>query len=73
MYVSVKMLAVQEGCSVDTVFRNYRAMEQSGLYPMAVKQSGGIKIDPEAYNDFLCQRRRLKINRIEKERSSREE
>lgn len=60
MYISVKALALQEGCSVSTVMRNVHRMETSGMYPKAVKESGGLKIDPEAYNDYLCKERRLK-------------
>ena len=62
MYISVKALALQEGCSVQQVYRNIYELEQTGMYPLAVKESGGLKIDPEAYNSFLCRRRRLKVD-----------
>lgn len=62
MYISVKALAMQEGCSISTVWANVRKMELTGMYPNATKESGGLKIDPEAYNSFLCRRRRLKVD-----------
>lgn len=65
MYVSIKDLAVREGCSVSQVYRNVREMEDSGLYPQGVKESGGLKIRVEDYDDFLCRRRRIKVGREE--------
>ena len=62
MYISVKALALQEGCSVQQVYRNIYELEQTGMYPLAVKESGGLKIDPEQYNRFLCRRRRAKVD-----------
>lgn len=63
MYVSIKDLAVREGCSVSQVYRNVREMESSSLYPQGVKESGGLKINVDNYDDFLCRRRRKKIGR----------
>lgn len=65
MYVSIKDLAVREGCSVSQVYRNVREMESSSLYPQGVKESGGLKINVDNYDDFLCRRRRKKIGRAE--------
>ena len=65
MYVSIKDLAVREGCSVSQVYRNVREMESSSLYPQGVKESGGLKINVDNYDDFLCRRRRKKIGRKE--------
>lgn len=62
MYISVKALAIQEGCSERQIYRNVCEMEATDMYPYAVKESGGLKIDPEAYNSFLCRKRRLKID-----------
>lgn len=62
MYISVKALAIQEGCSERQIYRNVCEMEATDMYPNAVKESGGLKIDPEAYNSFLCRRRRLKVD-----------
>ena len=62
MYISVKALAIQEGCSLALIYQNVKQMEETGMYPNAVKESGGLKIDPEAFNSFLCRKRRLKIN-----------
>ena len=62
MYISVKALAMQEGCSERQIYRNVCEMEATDMYPYAVKESGGLKIDPEAYNSFLCRRRRLKVD-----------
>lgn len=62
MYISVKALALQEGCSVDLIYLNIKEMEATDMYPYAVKESGGLKIDPEAYNSFLCRKRRLKVD-----------
>ncbi|MBQ1292815.1 MAG: hypothetical protein IIY21_02170 [Clostridiales bacterium] len=65
MYVSIKDLAVREGCSVSQVYRNVREMESSSLYPQGVKESGGLKINVDNYDDFLCRRRRKKVGREE--------
>lgn len=62
MYISVKALALQEGCSYQLIYQNIKEMEATDMYPYAVKESGGLKIDPEAYNSFLCRRRRLKVD-----------
>ena len=62
MYISVKALALQEGCSVDLIYLNIKEMEATDMYPLAVKESGGLKIDPEQYNRFLCRRRRAKVD-----------
>lgn len=62
MYISVKALALQEGCSYQLIYQNIKEMEATDMYPYAVKESGGLKIDPEAYNSFLCRKRRLKID-----------
>lgn len=62
MYISVKALAIQEGCSERQIYRNVCEMEATDMYPNAIKESGGLKIDPEAYNSFLCRRRRLKVD-----------
>ena len=62
MYISVRALAMQEGCSEKQIYRNIAELERTGMYPDAVKESGGLKIDPEAYNSFLCRRRRLKVD-----------
>lgn len=62
MYISVKALALQEGCSVDLIYLNIKEMEATDMYPYAVKESGGLKIDPDAYNRFLCRKRRLKVD-----------
>lgn len=65
MYVSIKDLAVREGCSVSQIYRNVREMESSSLYPQGVKESGGLKINVDNYDDFLCRRRRKKVGREE--------
>ena len=73
MYISVKALAMQEGCSERQIYRNVCEMEATDMYPNAVKESGGLKIDPEQYNRFLCRRRRAKVdqkkNKTEKKSS----
>jgi hypothetical protein len=63
MYVSIKELAVREGISEAQIYRNVHQMEASGRYPQAVKESGGLKIRTDDYDDFLCFRRRMKIGR----------
>lgn len=65
MYVSIKVLAEREGCSASQVYRNVREMESSSLYPQGVKESGGLKINVDNYDDFLCRRRRIKVGREE--------
>ena len=47
MYVTQKTLAASEGCSIDTIIRIRKRMEQSGRYPDAVKKTGVIKICKE--------------------------
>ena len=38
MYVTQKTLAASEGCSIDTIIRIRKRMEQSGRYPDAVRK-----------------------------------
>ena len=60
MYVSIKDLAVREGCSVSQVYRNVREMERSGLYPNGVMQVGKVRVSKEDFEDFLLRKRRMK-------------
>ena len=60
MYVSIKDLAVREGCSVSQVYRNVREMERSGLYPNGVMQVGKVRVSREDFEDFLLRKRRMK-------------
>lgn len=60
MYVTTKMLAEMEGCSVKTIDRIRMRMEDSGLYPNGVKRTGTIKINVEDFNDFALKERREK-------------
>ena len=56
--LSVGQLAAREGCSESLIRKRVRELERSGLYPRAVKQLGGLKIDPEQFEDFIFRRRR---------------
>jgi hypothetical protein len=58
MYVTTKMLAEREGCSVKTIDRIRLRMERSGLYPNAVKRTGTIKIRTEDFDDYVLRERR---------------
>ena len=58
MYVTTKMLAEREGCSVKTIDRIRLRMERSGLYPKAVKRTGTIKIRTEDFDDYVLRERR---------------
>ena len=60
MYVTAKMLAEREGCSVTTINRIRIRMEKSGRYPNAVKRTGTIKIKEEDFDDFTLRERRNK-------------
>jgi hypothetical protein len=60
MYVTQKMLAASEGCSVKTIERIRLRMEASGLYPNAVKKTGIIKINAEDFQAFCLAERREK-------------
>ena len=60
MYVTTKMLAEREGCSVKTIDRIRLRMERSGLYPNAVKRTGTIKINAEDFQAFCLAERREK-------------
>lgn len=58
MYCTMRMLAAEYHCSVDTIRRRVAEMERSGLYPMAVRRIKGMEIDMEQFERFCCQRKR---------------
>ena len=60
MYVTAKMLAEREGCSVTTINRIRIRMEKSGLYPQGVKRTGSIKINVDDFDAFTLRERRTK-------------
>lgn len=60
LLLSVKQLAVREQCSESIIRKRVREMEKTGLYPQAVKQLGGIKINVEQFEDYIYRRRREK-------------
>lgn len=60
MYLSIKQLAAREGVTERTIYRHVERMEATGLYPEAVKQIGGLKVDPEAFDRYATRERRMK-------------
>lgn len=58
MYVSVKMLAAQEGCSVSTISRIVKEMRESGRYPTAIRRAGKVQVSTEDFEDYVRRRER---------------
>jgi hypothetical protein len=58
MYVEPLMLATKYDCSIATISRCIREMEDSGRYPTAVQRIGRIKVDDEAFDHFTKTRKR---------------
>lgn len=53
---SLKMLASVYGVSEATIRRNVAQMKKTGRWPKAIIRSGGVWVDPVAYEDFLCRK-----------------
>lgn len=70
MYVTIKQLAAMEGCSERQLRRYIKEMELSGQYPEAVKQVGGIKVDPEQFNRWATRRRNERMRNGRKDESN---
>lgn len=60
MYITASMLATKNGCSVATISRIVREMEDCGRYPTAVRRCGKTTIDAEAFEDYVRHRKRRK-------------
>lgn len=58
MYKTKAMLAVDNGCSVPTVNRIIREMEESDNYPTAIRRCGRVTIDEEAFEHYVRRRKR---------------
>lgn len=58
MYVTKQMLAVKYNCSVRTISRVITEMEQTGLYPMAIRRICGVQVNDDDFERYLCRRKR---------------
>ena len=58
MYVSIKMLATQEGCSVSTISRIVKEMRECGRYPTAIRRAGKVQVSTEDFEDYVRKRER---------------
>lgn len=58
MYVSMSMLATQEGCSTATIRRIVKEMKDSGNYPTAIRRAGRMLIDTECFEHYVRRRER---------------
>lgn len=58
MYCTYKMLAVKYGCHESTIRRRVKEMEQSGMFPAAVRRVCGVQIDDEMLERFCTIGRR---------------
>ena len=58
MYVSMSMLATQEGCSVATISRIVKEMKDSGRYPEAVRRAGKTLVNTEDFEHYVRRRER---------------
>jgi hypothetical protein len=52
------MLATKYDCSIATISRCFREMEDSRRYPTAVQRIGRIMVDDEAFDHFTKTRKR---------------
>ena len=58
MYVTYPMAAAEFGCSIATIRRRVREMEETGLYPTAVRRVKGVEVDLEQLEVFCTVGRR---------------
>jgi DNA-binding transcriptional regulator YhcF (GntR family) len=58
VYVTKQMLATKYGCSVRTISRVITEMEQTGLYPMAIRRICGVQVNDDDFERYLCRRKR---------------
>ena len=59
-WMGIAQLAKRNGVGMSTIRKRYREMEETGLFPGAVINNGGIKIDADIYDQFLIWRREQK-------------
>ena len=60
MWVSMAMLSTKYACSESTIRRRVREMEESGMFPLAIRRVCGVMVDDEMFERFCCLRRREK-------------
>ena len=58
MYVTKQILAVKYDCSERTISRVIAEMEQTGLYPMAIRRICGVQVNDDDFERYLCRRKR---------------
>lgn len=58
--LDIRQLAERSGCSESLIRKRVREMEETGRYPEAVKQLGGLKVNAQDFDDFIYRRRRAK-------------
>lgn len=58
MYVTKTILAAKYGCSERTISRVITEMEQTGLYPMAIRRICGVQVNDDDFERYLCRRKR---------------
>ena len=58
MYVTYSMLMTKFECSESTIRRRVREMEESGMFPYAVRRVRGVQIDDEQFEKFCTIGRR---------------
>jgi DeoR/GlpR family transcriptional regulator of sugar metabolism len=54
------MLSTKYACSESTIRRRVREMEESGMFPLAIRRVCGVMVDDEMFERFCCLRRREK-------------
>ncbi|MBR5300265.1 MAG: hypothetical protein IKU36_08460 [Bacteroidales bacterium] len=64
MYVSMSMLATQEGCSTATIRRIVKEMKDSGNYPTAIRRAGKTLIDADSFEHYVRRRERKNEKKI---------
>lgn len=58
MYITYGMLASKYHCSEATIRRRVAEMENSNLFPMAIRRVKGVEVDDEDFERFCCMRRK---------------
>ena len=58
--LDIRQLAERSGCSESLIRKRVREMEETGRYPEAVKQLGGLKVNAQDFDNFIYFRRRSK-------------
>ena len=60
MWMTIPMMSIKYGCSIDTIRRRVKEMRDTGRYPTAIRKICGVEIETEEFERFCVERGRKK-------------